>query len=150
MRSTSSSRLIASPLILQPITPPKHKPSKPIFLTTTTPKTLTLICRIENRPTTNKTTMDNPKSNKPTRTRNPRKSSYGTSRRSIIKKSFSQEQVMFTGPLSDDPIIAIIGGGMSGLVCALNLEKRGIRSTVFDTVGQFFPFFALFLIYSTI
>lgn len=42
---------------------------------------------------------------------------------------------MFTGPLSDDPIIAIIGGGMSGLVCALNLEKRGIRSTVFDTVG---------------
>ncbi|CAL5379744.1 unnamed protein product [Camellia sinensis] len=80
--------------------------------------------------------MDNPKPNKPTRTRNPRKSSYGTSRRSIIKKSFSQEQVMFTGPLSDDPIIAIIGGGMSGLVCALNLEKRGIRSTVFDTVEK--------------
>ncbi|KAL7204837.1 hypothetical protein ACSBR2_017865 [Camellia fascicularis] len=133
MRSTSNSRLIASPLILQPIASPKHKPSKPIFLTTTTPKTLTLICRIENRPTTNKTTMDNPKPNKPTRTRNPRKSSYGTSRRSIIKKSFSQEQVMFTGPLSDDPIIAIVGGGMSGLVCALNLEKRGIRSTVFDT-----------------
>lgn len=39
----------------------------------------------------------------------------------------------FTGPLSDDPVVGIIGGGMSGLVCALSLEERGVRSTVFDT-----------------
>ncbi|XP_020212255.1 uncharacterized protein LOC109796844 [Cajanus cajan] len=62
-----------------------------------------------------------------------RKSSYGTSRRSILKKSFSQEQVTFTAPLSDDPLVAVIGGGISGLICALFLEKRGVRSTVFDT-----------------
>lgn len=40
----------------------------------------------------------------------------------------------FTAPIPDDPIVAIIGGGMAGLVCAQNLEKRGVRSTVFDTV----------------
>ncbi|KAL6513266.1 hypothetical protein OROGR_020752 [Orobanche gracilis] len=66
--------------------------------------------------------------------RNPRKKlSYGASRRSVIKKSFAQEQVEFTTPVSSDPVVGIIGGGMSGLVCALYLEKRGIRSTVFDT-----------------
>ncbi|XP_020520240.1 uncharacterized protein LOC18429487 isoform X2 [Amborella trichopoda] len=58
---------------------------------------------------------------------------YGTSRRSILKKSFSQEQVVFTAPLSDEPHVAIIGAGMAGLICALTLEKRGIQSTVFDT-----------------
>ena len=72
--------------------------------------------------------------NKPAR-RNPRKSSYGSSRRSVLKKSFTQEQVVFTAPVSDDPEVGIIGGGMAGLICALYLEKRGIRSTVFDTVG---------------
>ncbi|KAI3448714.1 hypothetical protein Pfo_005379 [Paulownia fortunei] len=66
--------------------------------------------------------------------RNPRKKpSYGASRRSVIKKSFTQEQVEFTAPVSSDPVVGIIGGGMSGLVCALYLEKRGIKSTVFDT-----------------
>lgn len=40
---------------------------------------------------------------------------------------------MFSAPVSDDPEVAIIGGGMSGLICALYLEKKGIRSTVFDT-----------------
>lgn len=40
---------------------------------------------------------------------------------------------MFTSPLPADPTVAIIGGGISGLVCALALEERGIRSTVFDT-----------------
>jgi len=69
----------------------------------------------------------------PSKTR--RKSSYGTSRRSVLKKSFSQEQVTFTSPLSADPLVALIGGGISGLICALFLEKRGIRSTVFDTVS---------------
>ncbi|KAA8537044.1 hypothetical protein F0562_029522 [Nyssa sinensis] len=120
--------LITTPFILQPIKSPR-----PTFLTTT-PKSLTLICKVEPKPTSarpqKKTTMDVP--DKPSR-RNARKSSYGTSRRSILKKTFSQEQVSFTAPVSDDPIVAIIGGGMSGLVCALNLEKRGIRSTVFDT-----------------
>lgn len=43
---------------------------------------------------------------------------------------------MFTKPVSDDPVVAIIGGGMAGLICALNLAKRGVRSTVFDTVGR--------------
>ncbi|XP_071936756.1 uncharacterized protein [Coffea arabica] len=59
--------------------------------------------------------------------------SYGTSRKSVLKKSFSQEQVYFSGPVSNDPVVGIIGGGMAGLICALYLEKRGIRSTVFDT-----------------
>ncbi|OIT07493.1 hypothetical protein A4A49_29364 [Nicotiana attenuata] len=59
---------------------------------------------------------------------------YGTSRKSTLKKSLSQEQVNFTKPIPEDPVVGIIGGGMSGLACALYLEKRGIRSTVFDTV----------------
>ncbi|PHU09875.1 hypothetical protein BC332_21735 [Capsicum chinense] len=58
---------------------------------------------------------------------------HGTSRRSTLKKSLSQEQVDFTKPVPEDPVVGIIGGGMSGLSCALQLEKRGIRSTVFDT-----------------
>lgn len=53
-----------------------------------------------------------------------------------MKKSFAQEQADFSGPLSNDPVVGIIGGGMSGLICALYLEKRGIRSTVFDTVSS--------------
>lgn len=68
--------------------------------------------------------------------RRKRKPSYGTSRRSVLKKSFTQEQVTFTGSLSNDPVIGIIGGGIAGLICALYLEKRGIRSTVFDTVRK--------------
>lgn len=51
-----------------------------------------------------------------------------------MRKTLKQEQVSFTAPISDDPVVAIIGGGMSGLLCALQLENRGIRSTVFDTV----------------
>ncbi|XP_047943617.1 renalase [Salvia hispanica] len=62
-----------------------------------------------------------------------RKPSYGASRRSVLKKSFTQEQVDFTVPISTDPVVGIIGGGMSGLLCALYLQKRGIKSTVFDT-----------------
>ncbi|PQP93263.1 uncharacterized protein Pyn_22789 [Prunus yedoensis var. nudiflora] len=57
---------------------------------------------------------------------------YGASRRSI-QKTLKQEQVTFTTPIPDDPIVGIIGGGMAGLACALYLEKRGVRSTVFDT-----------------
>ncbi|XP_074571391.1 uncharacterized protein LOC141827942 [Curcuma longa] len=65
--------------------------------------------------------------------RGARRRSYRTSRRSSIKKSLAQEQVVFTTPVARDPVVAIIGGGVSGLVCALTLEERGIRSTVFDT-----------------
>ncbi|MED6181301.1 hypothetical protein PIB30_018036 [Stylosanthes scabra] len=67
----------------------------------------------------------------PSKTR--KKPSYGASRRSALKKTFTQEQVTFTAPLSSDPLVAIIGGGISGLLCASFLEKRGVRSTVFDT-----------------
>ncbi|KAJ1385121.1 hypothetical protein SESBI_41906 [Sesbania bispinosa] len=77
--------------------------------------------------------MEGGKKQKPSYSKNRRKSSYGTSRRSILKKSFNQEQVTFTAPVSDDPLVAIIGGGISGLICAMFLEKRGVRSTVFDT-----------------
>ncbi|KAK1288862.1 hypothetical protein QJS10_CPB19g01151 [Acorus calamus] len=109
-------------LLFQPL-----KPYKPIF--PGTPKTLTqtLVCKADTPTTSNNST------GKP-RSRNPRKrSSYGTSRRSVLKKSFAQEQVNFTSPVPDDPVVAIVGGGVSGLVCALNLERRGVRSTVFDT-----------------
>lgn len=73
------------------------------------------------------------KPNQPMNSRR-KKPSYGTSRRSVIKKSFTQEQVEFSAPIPSDPIVGIIGGGMSGLLCALYLEKRGVKSTVFDTV----------------
>ncbi|CAM9459484.1 unnamed protein product, partial [Heterosigma akashiwo] len=33
----------------------------------------------------------------------------------------------------DSPTVAVIGGGISGLVCAKTLEENGIRATVFDT-----------------
>ncbi|KAF8388185.1 hypothetical protein HHK36_026851 [Tetracentron sinense] len=115
----------SSSLILQPIKAPK-----PIF--TRNPKTLTLICRAESKPSNNPSKRNPMEGNRPAR-KNPRKPSHGISRRSALKKTFSQEQLIFTTPISEDPVVAVIGGGMSGLICALNLEKRGIRSTVFDT-----------------
>ncbi|KAF7137341.1 hypothetical protein RHSIM_Rhsim07G0074600 [Rhododendron simsii] len=135
MKAATSS-LLASSLLLHPIKSPNHHSTITATATATTSKTLppSLICRAENKPTINprkKPTMDGP--TRPTRGRNSRKPSYGTSRRSALKKTFSQEQVTFTGPLSDDPVVGIIGGGMSGLLCALSLEERGVRSTVFDT-----------------
>ncbi|XP_021742198.1 uncharacterized protein LOC110708380 isoform X1 [Chenopodium quinoa] len=115
----STSTQFLSPFIYQPLK---------------TPKTLTLIFNPKFPQSHN--SQINPKivqsQNKPIR-KNPRKRSYGSSRRSVIKKTFIQEQVVFTAPISDDPEVGIIGGGMAGLMCALNLEKRGIRSTVFDT-----------------
>ncbi|KAE8721619.1 putative nuclease HARBI1-like [Hibiscus syriacus] len=62
---------------------------------------------------------------------------YGTSRRSILKKTFTQEQVKFAAGVSADPLVGIIGGGMAGLLCALSLEKRGVKSTVFDTLVDY-------------
>lgn len=43
------------------------------------------------------------------------------------------KQVSFAGPLVRDPRVAIIGGGLSGLTCALRLARLGVRSVVFDT-----------------
>ncbi len=40
---------------------------------------------------------------------------------------------LFTTPFPSDPHIAIIGGGIAGLACALELSALGIRNTVFDT-----------------
>uniref|UniRef100_A0A0D9Y147 Amine oxidase domain-containing protein n=1 Tax=Leersia perrieri TaxID=77586 RepID=A0A0D9Y147_9ORYZ len=55
------------------------------------------------------------------------------SRQSAIKKSFHQEQVVFSTPVPSDPSVAIIGGGASGLACASSLSSRGVRAVVFDT-----------------
>jgi hypothetical protein len=63
-----------------------------------------------------------------------RRSKSGFSRRSAIKKSFHQEQVVFATPVPDDPAVAVIGGGASGLACASALAARGVRAVVFDTV----------------
>ncbi|XP_042486732.1 renalase [Macadamia integrifolia] len=116
--------------VLQPIKTPKH----PILLFSRKPRNLTLICKAESKSnnlggSSKRNAMEGRRPNR----RNPRKSSYGTSRGSVLKKTFSQEQVVFTTPIPEDPIVAIIGGGLAGLTCALNLEKRGVRSTVFDT-----------------
>lgn len=62
-----------------------------------------------------------------------RRGKPGFSRRSAIKKSFHQEQVVFSTPVSADPTVAVIGGGASGLSCASALAARGVRSVVFDT-----------------
>ena len=43
------------------------------------------------------------------------------------------KQITWTQPLSEDPLIAIIGGGLAGLSCATELSRNGIRSVVFDT-----------------
>ncbi|XP_048127317.1 renalase [Rhodamnia argentea] len=124
MTTTLFPSIVSSPFLLQPLnlTKPTSRSlsSKPFIL-----------CTSQNKPGTSskKHSMNN---SRPT-SKNRGKSSYGTSRRSILKKTFNQEQVDFTAPIPDDPIVGIIGGGMSGLICALNLEKKGIKSTVFDT-----------------
>lgn len=46
------------------------------------------------------------------------------------------KQVEFSKPLPDTPTVAIIGGGLSGLSCAAELARLGIKSVVFDT-GQY-------------
>ncbi|KAK8306877.1 hypothetical protein V6Z11_D03G156600, partial [Gossypium hirsutum] len=90
------------------------------------PKPLTIICSSQEP----KKPSKNPQ--RPT-SRNRKITPYGTSRRSILKITFTQEQVKFTAGVSADPHVGIIGGGMAGLLCALSLEKRGVKSTVFDT-----------------
>lgn len=115
----------SSSFILQPL-----KPSKPSVISD--PKFLPWTIISTSQPKT--ATRNAQKSNSRPRKR----SSYGTSRRSILKKTFSQEQVTFSAPLSGDPHVGIIGGGMAGLACALSLDQKGVKSTVFDTVSQSF------------
>ncbi|XP_076933444.1 uncharacterized protein LOC143599350 [Bidens hawaiensis] len=103
---------------------PPHSNHQPTFSFLTTTTTTSICCS-----SSNSNSNDGPKKQRPT----PRTRRYGSSRKSVLRKTFKQEQVTFTAPLSDDPLVAIIGGGMSGLLCALQLEKRGVRSTVFDT-----------------
>lgn len=42
-------------------------------------------------------------------------------------------QVHMSAPLGPDATVAIIGGGLSGLVCALRCLELGLMPTVFDT-----------------
>lgn len=63
-----------------------------------------------------------------------RRGKPGFSRQSAIRKSFHQEQVVFSTPVPADPTVAVVGGGASGLACASALAARGVRSVVFDTV----------------
>ncbi|CAI6006910.1 unnamed protein product [Closterium sp. NIES-64] len=61
----------------------------------------------------------------------------GSGRRERQKRSHVVlEPAEFPEPMSRDPHVAILGGGMAGLMCALGLAERGIRSTVFDTGGS--------------
>ncbi|KAL3632226.1 hypothetical protein CASFOL_025210 [Castilleja foliolosa] len=123
-------------LISRTITLTPYPNAFPFIPVIVSPKpTSHILCKKNDVNSNNNNNMSDPqkKANKQP-TRNPRKKpSYGTSRRSVIKKSFTQEQVEFTAPVSREPVVGIIGGGMSGLLCALYLEKRGIKSTVFDT-----------------
>jgi len=45
----------------------------------------------------------------------------------------TSQQVIWPGPLRQDPNVAVIGGGLAGLSCALGLARQGVRSVVFDT-----------------
>ncbi|KAJ8759431.1 hypothetical protein K2173_006961 [Erythroxylum novogranatense] len=99
---------------------------KPSTSSVSSPKIMNIACN--SKTDKRRASMDSPKPKSKSK-----KSSYGTSRKSILKKTFNQEQVVFTAPVLNDPHVGIIGGGMAGLVCALTLEKRGVKSTVFDT-----------------
>ncbi|CAN1247113.1 PSPTO_1126 [Linum grandiflorum] len=119
MAAFSSISNSSSSLIFQPF---KHPATKPFSSASTFTRTLVL---------TRASSNDAAGKRKPTSKKNSSRRPF--SRRSILKKSFNQEQVIFTAPISADPHVAIIGGGMAGLLCALGLEQRGFKSTVFDT-----------------
>ncbi|KAK1626300.1 hypothetical protein QYE76_000615 [Lolium multiflorum] len=70
---------------------------------------------------------------RPPKPRPPPRGKPRFSRQSAIRKSFQQEQVVFSTPVPADPTVAVIGGGASGLACASALAARGVRSVVFDT-----------------
>jgi hypothetical protein len=67
--------------------------------------------------------------------RNPKWTVDPKAERKRKKEPAVAPQVHFDNPMNKEPHVAILGGGMSGLVCALTLEQLGIRSTVFDTVS---------------
>ncbi|KDO48753.1 hypothetical protein CISIN_1g0415571mg, partial [Citrus sinensis] len=89
--------------------------------------TSTIIKATSSQPKTNSTNAQ-----KPTCRNCRRGSSYGSPRRSALKKTFTQKQFTFTAPISSNPHVKIIGGGMAVLACALRLDKRGVKSNVFD------------------
>lgn len=146
--SNVSNQFLSSPFLLQPLKPRNPTFANfsliPLFSNPISPFRSCSITASDNNAANSggrQPMSDPPRS---ARTRIPRKpkrssSSYGASRRSALKKSFTQEQVSFANPIPDDPVVGIIGGGMSGLACALYLDKRGIRSTVFDTVSHSYP-----------
>lgn len=49
------------------------------------------------------------------------------------QKQQQQAQHRLPSPLPTNPHIAIVGGGLAGLACALELASHQIQSTVFDT-----------------
>ncbi|KDO41682.1 hypothetical protein CISIN_1g046761mg [Citrus sinensis] len=109
MMTTFISFASSSSLILQPLKPPKSsRLSKAKTLTSTI------------KATSSQPKPNNANAKKPT-SRNRRRSSYGSSRRSALKKTFAQEQVTFTTPVSSDPCVGIIGGGMARLALSLVL-----------------------------
>jgi hypothetical protein len=42
-------------------------------------------------------------------------------------------KVTWDNPVRPDPCVAIVGGGLSGLVCGQALARKGVRCVVFDT-----------------
>ncbi|KAL8159595.1 hypothetical protein V2J09_001132 [Rumex salicifolius] len=124
----ATTQFVLSPLRLHPLLPLQTPHSKTLAQFLRNPNSA-----ITAQNCTRSIRMESPKRTPSGGKKGPRRSKYGTSRRSKLRKSFTQEQVVFSAPPSDDPTIGIIGGGMAGLLCALYLEKRGVKSTVFDT-----------------
>ena len=49
------------------------------------------------------------------------------------RKVDNGKQVIWPQPLRQDANVAVIGGGLAGLSCALELARLGMRSVLFDT-----------------
>eukprot|EP00879_Flechtneria_rotunda_P025031 GHRR01026564.1.p1 GENE.GHRR01026564.1~~GHRR01026564.1.p1 ORF type:complete len:266 (+),score=81.45 GHRR01026564.1:113-910(+) len=49
------------------------------------------------------------------------------------RDNVNEVQVQWREPLKEDAVVAIIGGGISGLACAQGLARHGVRAVVFDT-----------------
>ena len=106
------------------------KPSKPSRLSKAKKVTSTIIIATSSQPK-----IDSTNAQKPTCGNCRRRSSYGSPRRSPLKKTFTQKQFTFTAPVSSNPHVGIIGEGMAVLARALRLDKRGVKPTVFDLVA---------------
>lgn len=65
----------------------------------------------------------------------------------------ADKQASFASPFPEDPVTAIVGGGLSGLVCALELARAGLRSAVGDVLlvasaGRAMPTSSAFILLS--